>query len=61
MHAKPGEKGLPWHGGPLAQNPPSTAGVQFQSLVRELRSPVLHGPAKTKKKKEEEEPSDEHR
>ena len=40
-------------------------GAQFQSLVRELRSQVLHGMAKTKKKKkeeeEEEEPSGEHR
>ena len=60
MHAKPGEKGLPWHGGPVAQNPPFNAGAQFQSLVMELRSPGLHGPAQKKKKKAEE-PSDEHR
>ena len=48
MHAKPGEKGLPWHGGPVAKNPPSNAGdmglipgrgTKIPYAVRQLMSP----------------------
>ena len=52
MHAKPGEKGLPWHGGPVAKNPPSNAGgaVSIPGQGTKIPSAAWYGQNKKKKK-----------